>query len=226
MQLQRIETDLRERGYASLGQILSSDECREIAGLYASPEHFRKRIELQQYRFGRGEYQYFNYPLPPRIEELRASLYTALAPAAARWVGDLRMDASFPPALHDFLSQCHAAGQTRPTPLLLRYDPGDFNCLHQDLYGEIVFPFQVIVGLSRPGMDYEGGELLLIEQQPRAQSIGHAIQLQQGHAIVITTRYRPAQGSRGFYRTNIRHGVSPIRSGQRFTLGIIFHDAK
>jgi uncharacterized protein len=221
-----IEAELRTRGYAPLGRVLEPDVCREIAALYDSAELFRSRIELARYRFGRGEYQYFCYPLPPVIDGLRASLYAALAPAASQWMADLRMDAAFPPGLAAFLDRCHSAGQTRPTPLLLRYREGDFNCLHQDVYGDIVFPFQVIIGLSRPGADFEGGELLLVEQQPRAQSIGQVVPLEQGHAVVITTRYRPAQGSRGFYRTNIRHGVSPIRCGERFTLGIIFHDAE
>jgi uncharacterized protein len=221
-----IEADLRARGYACVGPLLQPEACGGIAGLYDAPEHFRSRIDMRRYRFGRGEYQYFNYPLPSPIGELRASLYATLAPIASRWVADLRMDATFPPELPAFLEQCHAAGQTRPTPLLLRYGPDDFNCLHQDLYGNVVFPFQVIIGLSRSGADYRGGELLLVEQQPRAQSIGHVISLEQGHGVAITTRYRPVQGARGFYRTNIRHGVSAIHSGQRFTLGIIFHDAE
>ena len=226
MQPSEVETELRRRGHAPLGKLLEPGPCREIAALYDSPAQFRSRIELARYRFGRGEYQYFRYPLPPVIDELRGSLYAALAPAASQWLTDLRMEADFPPELPAFLDRCHAAGQTRPTPLLLRYREGDFNCLHQDVYGAIVFPFQVIIGLSRPGADYEGGELLLVEQQPRAQSAGQVVPLEQGHGVVITTRYRPAQGARGFYRTNIRHGVSPIRSGERFTLGIIFHDAE
>lgn len=216
-----IEESLRENGHASLGTVLDADQCRALAGLYGSPERFRSRIVMQQYRFGRGEYQYFAYPLPPAVEHLRAVLYADLAAAASRWSGT-----EFPAALPDFLGQCRAAGQPRPTPLLLRYRAGDYNCLHQDLYGDVVFPFQVVVGLSRPGIDYQGGELLLVEQQPRAQSVGRVVPLAQGEAVAITTRYRPVQSTRGVYRAGIRHGVSPVHAGERYTLGIIFHDAK
>jgi uncharacterized protein len=221
-----VEAGLRATGYARLGKLLDADACRATAALYESPELFRKKIQMQQFRFGRGEYQYFSYPLPNVVETMRNDLYAGLAPIATRWNEDLKSSTDFPPDLATFLATCHEAGQTRPTPLLLRYRAGDFNCLHQDLYGDIVFPFQVIVALTEPGVDFEGGELLLIEQQPRAQSIGHVIRLQQGEAVVITTRYRPAKGTRGFYKTNIRHGVSVVSSGERFTLGVIFHDAK
>ncbi len=181
---------------------------------------------MARYRFGRGEYQYFADPLPARIDQLRHDWYAKLAPTAREWMAALSLESKFPDDLDTFLKTCGKAGQKRPTPLLLRYREGDFNCLHQDLYGDIVFPFQVVIALSRPGDEYDGGELLLVEQQPRAQSIGHAIRLEQGEAVAITTRYRPVKGSRGYYRTNIRHGVSPITRGERYTLGVIFHNAK
>jgi hypothetical protein len=222
-----IPTDgLWQRGYSRLGALLKSEEAEQIRSLYMAPEKFRSHIDMARYRFGRGEYQYFAYPLPERIDQIRHDLYAHLAPVAREWMSALSRDAQYPDDLDTFLESCHAAGQTRPTPLLLRYRDSDFNCLHQDLYGDVVFPFQVVIGLSRPGDEYCGGELLLVEQQPRAQSVGHAIRLEQGEAVVITTRYRPVKGSRGYYRTNMRHGVSPLTSGERYTLGIIFHDAK
>ena len=181
---------------------------------------------MARYRFGRGEYQYFAYPLPPDVERLRVALYRDLAPTAREWMHDLGLDAEYPDDLAGFLRLCHAGGQNRPTPLVLRYRAGDYNALHQDLYGDVVFPFQVICCLSAPEREFTGGELLLVEQQPRAQSVGRAIRLAQGEAVVITTRYRPARGTRGIYRTNYRHGVSPVETGERFTLGIIFHDAE
>ena len=180
---------------------------------------------MARHRFGRGEYKYFAYPLPALVEELRQALYVCLAGCANDWMEALSRSGEFPDDLMSFLERCHERGQERPTPLLLRYRVGDFNCLHQDLYGDIVFPFQVIFCLSQPEDEFTGGELLLVEQQPRAQSVGHAIRLEQGEAVVITSRYRPAKGSRGHYRTNIRHGVSRILSGERYTLGVIFHDA-
>jgi uncharacterized protein len=213
------------RGYARLGILLNQRECEGLRSLYAQPELFRSRIDMARYRFGRGEYQYFSYPLPARIDELRRELYGQLVGTAKEWTTALSREQEYPPDLSRFLEQCKSAGQSRPTPLLLRYQAGDFNCLHQDLYGEIFFPFQVIVCLSRPEQEFTGGELLLVEQQPRAQSVGHSIRLEQGEAVVITTRYRPAKGSRGYHRTNFRHGVSPLLSGERYTLGIIFHDA-
>jgi len=212
-------------GYGRLGTLLDRRECEQIRSLYAQPEHFRSRIDMARYRFGRGEYQYFKYPLPPRIEKLRRELYGELAGVATEWTAAMSHPRTFPSDLKRFLDQCKLTGQTRPTPLLLRYGAGDFNCLHQDLYGETFFPFQVVVCLSRPNDEFTGGELLLVEQQPRAQSVGHAVRLDQGEAVVITTRYRPAKGSRGYYRTNFRHGVSPLLAGERYSLGIIFHDA-
>jgi hypothetical protein len=216
---------LWSRGYGRLGTLLCPAQCEDLRSLYQNADLFRNRIDMARYRFGRGEYQYFAYPLPDLVETLRRELYSGLVGAATEWMHALSLPQEYPPTLDDFLKSCHAAGQQRPTPLMLRYAAGDFNCLHQDLYGEIFFPFQVVIGLSQPDKEFTGGELLLVEQQLRAQSIGHAIGLQQGEAVVITTRYRPAKGARGYHRTNFRHGVSPLLSGERYTLGIIFHDA-
>ena len=213
------------RGYSRLGILLTERECEGIRSLYAQAELFRSRIDMARYRFGRGEYQYFTYPLPAKINALRRELYGQLLSTAREWTAALSGQQEYPDELSCFLEQCAAAGQVRPTPLLLRYQAGDFNCLHQDLYGEIFFPFQVVVCLNKPEIEFTGGELLLVEQQPRAQSVGHSIRLEQGEAVVITTRYRPAKGSRGYYRTNFRHGVSPVLTGERYTLGVIFHDA-
>jgi len=223
--MQALADRLWTRGYARLGVILTREECEATRALYSQPGNFRSRIDLARYRFGRGEYQYFTYPLPARIDQLRHDLYAQLVQTAQEWMAALRLPADYPASLSGFLTQCHEAGQTRPTPLLLHYLAGDYNCLHQDLYGDIFFPFQVVTCLSCPDEEFTGGELLLIEQQPRAQSLGHAIRLEQGEAIAVTTRYRPVKGSRGYYRTNFRHGVSPLLSGERFTLGMIFHDA-
>jgi hypothetical protein len=221
--------DVRENiwaaGFARLGSVLDENECGELRSLYARTELFRSRIEMERFRFGKGEYQYFAYPLPAIVAELREALYAPLAPVANEWMQALGLNGEFPSELEDFLKKCHARGQKRPTPLVLRYRAGDYNCLHQDVYGEVVFPFQVIIALSRPGEEFTGGELLLVEQRPRAQSAGHVVRLGQGEAVVITTRYRPAKGACGFYRTNFRHGVSEILSGERYTLGVIFHDA-
>jgi len=216
---------LWRQGYGRLGTVFSQRQCENLRSLYEKSDLFRSRIDMARYRFGRGEYQYFANPLPDLVEKLRRDFYGPLANPASEWMTALRLPQDYPLELDDFLGRCHAAGQQRPTPLMLRYGAGDFNCLHQDLYGDIFFPFQVVIGLSQPDQEFTGGELLLVEQQPRAQSIGHAIRLKQGEAVVITTRYRPAKGSRGYYRTNFRHGVSPLLSGERYTLGIIFHDA-
>jgi hypothetical protein len=216
---------LTTRGFAQLPAVLTPAQCADLIALYSDPDRFRTRIDMQQYRFGRGEYQYFRYPLPPIVDHLRHSLYAALAPIANRW-SDLLHTPKFPDTLDALLEHCHARGQTRPTPLMLRYGPGDFNCLHQDLYGEIAFPFQVVCFLSEPGRDYTGGEFLLVENPPRAQSMGRALLPRQGDALVITTRYRPAAGKRGSYRVGVRHGVSEVTAGNRWTLGIIFHDAE
>ena len=215
-----------EYGYGSLGRLLSESDCLALRTLYSDPEAFRSRIDMQRYRFGRGEYRYFAYPLPLAVDSLRHALYAQLAPLAREWMAALGTPVDYPNELERFLAECHERGQQRPTPLMLRYGAGDYNRLHQDLYGAVVFPFQVVIGLSKPGVEYTGGELLLVEQQPRAQSIGHAIVLEQGEGVAITTRYRPVKGTRGYYRTNMKHGVSRVREGERYTLGIIFHDAE
>jgi hypothetical protein len=212
-------------GYGRLGPVLSQAECEDLRSLYDLPDRFRNRVDMARYRFGSGEYKYFAHPLPDLVIGLRETLYRQLADCANEWMAALSLPGEYPGNLTGFLARCHERGQNRPTPLLLHYRAGDFNCLHQDLYGDVVFPFQVVFCLSKPDIEFSGGELLLVEQQPRAQSIGHAIRMEQGEAVVITTRYRPVKGSRGYYRTNFRHGVSPVHEGQRYTLGIIFHDA-
>jgi hypothetical protein len=217
---------LYARGFASLGQVLDETSCREVVSWYGNDSLFRSRVDMARYRFGRGEYKYFSYPLPGLVAELRERLYKGLAGIATEWMTDLDQPTTFPDELPQFVRTCHASGQRNPTPLLLRYRAEDFNCLHQDLYGEVFFPFQVIVVLNQRGEDYEGGELALVEQRPRAQSTAHVILPLRGEAVVITTRYRPVRGSRGFYRASVRHGVSELRSGDRHTLGIIFHDGK
>jgi len=222
----QIRQSLEDDGFAMLPPILSSEECADIIAMYEVRERFRSRVEMARFRFGQGEYKYFAAPLPPIIAELRASLYPCVAPVANDWMKALRMSISFPETLDDFREQCHGSGQTKPTPLLLRYEAGGYNCMHQDLYGEIAFPLQFTFMLSRCGADYTGGEFLLLEQRPRAQSRCDAITLEQGAAILFPTRYRPVKGTRGFYRVNLRHGISRVRNGRRFALGIIFHDAK
>ena len=221
-----IRSSLWAKGYGRLGALLTRGECEDLRALYADSSRFRSRIEMERFRFGKGEYQYFAYPLPDPVARLRCSLYARLAAIANEWMDALGLASAYPAELDAFLDRCHRHGQKRPTPLLLRYRAGDYNCLHQDLYGDIAFPFQVIFCLSRPGDEFTGGELLLVEQRPRAQSAGHAVRLEQGDAVVITTRYRPVKGARGWYRTNFRHGVSPVEAGERYTLGIIFHDGK
>lgn len=220
------EARLWSSGFARLGTILSPAACNELRDLYSVDARFRSTIDMERYRFGSGQYRYFAYPMPEAVSQLRAKLYTALAPIARRWMEALGTAFDYPPDLQSFLELCHAKSQVRPTPLLLRYRAGDFNCMHQDVYGPVVFPFQVIVSLSEPGREFSGGELLLVEQRPRAQSIGHALSLGKGEGLVVTTRYRPVRGVRGFYRTNFRHGVSAVICGERYTLGVIFHDAE
>jgi hypothetical protein len=221
-----IAAALDREGWAVLPGLLCAEECRAVAAMYAAEEGFRSRVVMARRGFGRGEYKYFSYPLPAPVSGLRASLYPQLLPIANRWNERLGSDVRFPPRHADFLERCHAAGQTRPTPLLLQYGPGDFNCLHQDVYGEQVFPLQVAVLLSEPDADFEGGEFVLTEQRPRMQSRVAVVPLAQGDGVVFAVHHRPVQGSRGFYRVAMRHGVSALRSGTRHTLGIIFHDAK
>ena len=216
---------LEASGHGVLRALLGPDECAGLAALYDAPERFRSKVIMARHGFGRGEYQYFADPLPGPVSDLRESLYAALAPAANRWAEALGKPIHFPEHLGEYLEVCHAAGQTQPTPLLLRYGPGDFNCLHQDLYGPLVFPFQVAVLLSRPEVDFSGGELVLTQQRPRMQSRVDVVQLGQGDAVAFAVNERPVQGTRGVYRVRMRHGVSEVRSGRRQTLGLIFHDA-
>ncbi|BEM85782.1 prolyl 4-hydroxylase [Serratia marcescens] len=220
-----IERELDAQGSARLPGVLSAELCRQLAALYPHGEHFRSRIVMARHGFGRGEYQYFAYPLPPPVAEARSLLYARLAPLANRWNGMLGLETRYPAEHEAYLAECHQAGQRRPTPLLLRYTEGDYNCLHQDLYGERVFPLQVAFLLSAPGQDFTGGEFVLTEQRPRMQSRPEVVPLQQGDAVVFAVHHRPVAGARGYYRVNLRHGVSRIRTGQRHTLGVIFHDA-
>jgi hypothetical protein len=219
-------SSLDAQGCAVTGPLLTADECAVLAGRYSEDALFRSRVVMARHGFGRGEYKYFAYPLPPRIAELRETLYPHLAPIANRWYEAMKIETRFPPTHRAFLKRCHGAAQTRPTPLLLRYGPGDYNCLHQDLYGEHVFPLQVAILLSDPDHDFTGGEFVLTEQRPRMQSRAAVVPLKQGDGVVFAVNQRPVQGSRGTYRVTMRHGVSALRSGQRHTLGIIFHDSK
>jgi hypothetical protein len=221
----RIAGELDAQGSAVIERLLSPDECRSLAGLYPEDDRFRSRVVMARHGFGRGEYKYFAYPLPDLITGLRTALYPPLAAIANRWNEAMRIDVRYPADHAAFLDRCHRAGQRRPTPLLLQYGPGDYNCLHQDLYGEHVFPLQVAILLSEPGRDFTGGELVLTEQRPRLQSRPEVVPLRQGDAAVFAVRHRPVQGTRGIYRASLRHGVSRLRSGRRHTLGVIFHDA-
>jgi hypothetical protein len=220
-----VARELDARGAAIIEHLLTPAECTALAALYPDDRLFRSRIVMGRHGFGRGEYKYFSYPLPEIIAELRTALYPKLAPIANRWNAAMGIDVEYPVAHADFIERCHAAGQRKPTPLLLQYGPDDFNCLHQDLYGEHVFPLQVAVLLSEPGRGFEGGEFVLTEQRPRMQSRAEVVALRQGDAVAFAVHHRPVQGTRGVYRVNLRHGVSRIRSGRRHTLGIIFHDA-
>ena len=215
-------TGLEEHGCAVLPALLAADACASMAALYDRADRFRSRVVMARHGFGRGEYRYFAYPLPPLVAELRGALYPPLADLANRWQGTAR----FPDRLEPFLARCHAAGQDRPTPLLLRYGPGDFNCLHQDLYGEHVFPLQVAILLSEPGPDFTGGEFVLTEQRPRQQSRVEVVPLRRGDAVLFPVHERPVRGTRGTYRVRMRHGVSRVRTGCRHVLGLIFHDAR
>jgi uncharacterized protein len=222
----RISTDLDGQGCAVLEGLLMPQECDDIARLYPDDSHFRSKVVMSRHGFGRGEYKYFSYPLPDLIAELRPALYAQLTATANRWNQTMGIDISYPQTHSVFLKRCHDAGQTRPTPLLLQYGEGDYNCLHQDLYGEHVFPIQVAILLSQPGRDFSGGEFVLTEQRPRMQSRPEVVPLAQGDAVAFAVHHRPVQGTRGPYRVNLRHGVSRIRSGHRHTVGVIFHDAK
>jgi len=220
-----VERDLDGQGSAVIPGLLSPAECDAIAGLYAQEAGFRSRVIMGRHGFGRGEYRYFAYPLPDLIQDLRTELYPRLAPLANRWNALMGIGVRYPETHAEFLDRCHAAGQTRPTPLLLQYGADDYNCLHQDLYGEHVFPLQVAILLSQPGRDFTGGEFVITEQRPRMQSRPEVAPLTQGDALVFAVHHRPVAGTRGTYRVNLRHGVSRVRSGHRHTLGVIFHDA-
>jgi len=216
---------LDEHGHAVLPAVLDRAKCEGLTDLYSRDGTFRSRVVMARHNFGRGEYKYLRYPLPAVVAALREALYPRLAPLANAWHERLRLEPRFPPKLKAYLDRCHKAGQDRPTPLILKYEAGDYNCLHQDLYGELVFPVQATVLLSAPGQDFEGGEFLLVEQRPRMQSKGEVVPLAQGDAVIFAVSHRPVSGARGDYRVTMRHGVSRLRSGRRFTLGVIFHDA-
>jgi hypothetical protein len=217
---------LDEIGIAAIGPIVDSDECRHLSALYDETERFRSTIDMARHRFGQGQYRYFAYPLPAVVAELRAAFWPHLLPIARDWAARLNRPAPWPDEFDEWISQCHAAGQTRPTPLMLRYAPGDWNALHRDLYGELVFPLQVVIGLDSPVDDYSGGEFVVVEQRPRAQSRATTLTIPRGHGVVFTTRDRPIRSARGWAAAPMRHGVSALHSGLRRTLGLVFHDAQ
>ncbi|HEY9346778.1 MAG TPA: 2OG-Fe(II) oxygenase [Inquilinus sp.] len=221
-----VAAELDQHGAAVLPALLTPEECRAVAALYPEDKPFRSRVVMARHGFGRGEYKYFAYPLPDPLAGLRAALYPRLAPVANGWNARMGIATRYPERHEAFLKACHAGGQTRPTPLLLQYEPGDFNCLHQDLYGDLAFPLQVAILLSEPGRDFTGGEFVLTEQRPRMQSRPEVVPLRQGDGVAFAVHHRPVAGTRGDYRVNLRHGVSRLRSGRRHTLGIIFHDAR
>ena len=223
---ERNTDELNTLGNVVVPELLSGDECQAVADLYREESVFRSRVVMANHGFGRGEYKYFRDPLPEIIAELRPALYTRLAPVANRWNEAMDIGVRYPETHDAFLRKCHAAGQSKPTPLLLQYAEGDYNCLHQDLYGEHVFPIQVAILLSEPGKDFTGGEFVLTEQRPRMQSRAEVVPLRQGDGVAFAVHHRPVKGTRGTYRVNMRHGVSRLRSGKRYTLGIIFHDAQ
>jgi hypothetical protein len=220
------ENDLNERGYALLPSLLGADQCAELRARFDDDAAFRNTIVMERLGYGRGVYRYFRYPLPPLVERLREDLYARLAPVANAWAESLGTDVRYPAQLAEFLEHCHANRQQRPTPLMLRYRAGDHNALHQDVYGEVAFPLQATVLLSDPDADFAGGEFVLVEQRPRKQSLAHVVPLRRGDAVVFPNSVRPARGARGFFRTTFRHGVGEVRTGERITLGVIFHDAR
>jgi uncharacterized protein len=222
---ERVAQDLDAQGAAVIEALLDPEECRETAALYGREDLFRSRVAMAQHGFGRGEYKYFTYPLPELVETLRTAAYPHLVPIANRWNAAMGIAATYPETHASYLRRCHAAGQRLPTPLMLAYGEGDYNCLHQDLYGEQLFPLQIAVLLSEPEGDFAGGEFVMTEQRPRMQSRALVLPLRQGDAAVFAVRHRPVRGTRGTYRVNLRHGVSRVRSGRRLTLGVIFHDA-
>ena len=220
-----ISVQLNEHGYALVNNVITADKCDQLAKAYDQKHIYRKTINMERYRFGLGEYKYFNYPLPTIIEQIRHRVYPYLAPVANGWMRVLNINKHFPETHEELLNECYVHQQTRPTPLILRYDKGGYNTLHQDLYGDIYFPMQLVLFLDEPGKDYEGGEFVLIEQRPRAQSKAVVLKPGKGDMLIFTTNFRPVKGSKGYYRVNMKHGVSEVTSGRRHTLGIIFHDA-
>ena len=223
---QRIGADLASHGCATIGPLLTDEQCVALASCYDEDRRFRSRVIMARHGFGRGEYKYFDYPLPDVVAALRSELYPPLAGIANQWNEMLEVDLRYPAGHADYLARCRKAGQAKPTPLLLQYGPGDFNCLHQDLYGDLAFPLQVAILLSEPGKDFTGGEFVLTEQRPRMQSRVEVVPLRQGDAVAFAVHNRPVKGTKGTYRVNLRHGVSRVRTGMRHTVGIIFHDAK
>ena len=221
----KISGQLNDHGYALIKDLLTGDECDGLANAYDHKDLYRKTINMERYRFGMGEYKYFNYPLPLIVEQVRKEMYPQLATVANNWMKVLTIDKQFPASHDELIKQCHTHQQARPTPLILRYDKGGYNTLHQDLYGEIFFPMQLVLFLDEPGTDYEGGEFVLIEQRPRAQSKAIVLKPGKGDMLILTTNFRPVKGAKGYYRVNMKHGVSEVTSGRRHTLGIIFHDA-
>jgi len=221
----KCQADLNSHGNTVIKGLLQAEQCTEIVNLYPHEEKFRKRIVMQNHGYGSGEYKYFSYPLPEIITQLRTAAYPKLAPIANAWNEAMKIDVQFPETHAEFLDRCHKAGQVKPTPLILKYQKNDFNCLHQDLYGEHVFPLQLAILLSVPGKDFEGGEFVLTEQRPRMQSRVNVVPLEQGDAVIFAVNNRPVKGSKGYYRVTMKHGVSTLRSGERYTTGIIFHDA-
>jgi uncharacterized protein len=222
---QQLLQTLDKQGFVKIGQLLDLEECQQLIDLYRDRESFRSRIVMERYRFGQGEYQYFDYPLPTIVQSLRETVYAHLFSLANNWNQSLAKEFTFPDTLAAFLETCHGQNQLRSTPLLLKYQAGDFNCLHQDLYGEISFPLQMAIVLSQPEQDFSGGEFVLVEQKPRTQSRVHVLPLHQGEAVIFAVSHRPVSGTKGFYRVNMKHGVSVIHSGDRYCLGVIFHDA-
>lgn len=223
---ERVYSDLDAQGNAVIRDLLEKDECDQLISIYSEDNRFRKKVVMAAHGYGRGEYKYFNYPLPELVQNLRTSVYPNLVPIANRWNETMKLDVRYPEHHKEFLERCHEAGQIRPTPLLLKYGANDFNCLHQDLYGAHVFPLQLAVLLAKPGDDFTGGEFIMTEQRPRMQTTPMVVPLQQGDCVIFAVHNRPVKGTRGFYRVNMRHGVSKIIAGSRHTLGIIFHDAK
>lgn len=221
----KIEEGLHTSGYASFGEILTAKECDDLVRQYDEPDNFRSKIIMSRHNFGKGEYKYFSYPLPSFVEAMRQTLYTGLASIANRWADRLNLGVRYPDKLETYLRQCHKKGQLKPTPLMLKYGEGDYNCLHQDIYGDEIFPLQVAICLSESGNDFTGGEFVLTHQRPRMQSVVDVVHMKKGEGIVFAVKDRPCQGARGTYNVKVRHGVSKVRSGNRYVLGVIFHDA-